>query len=104
MRAFVLAALLGYTAIFPAIAEAQSGSMYNQTITGTRLELSATGETRVTPDIAIINAGVITEAPDAATAMDQNAAKMVRVMAAIFIRNRSPLRRNIGILKTNRPS
>jgi uncharacterized protein len=83
MRAYVLAALLGYTAIFPAIAEAQSGSMYNQTITGTRLELSATGETRVTPDIAIINAGVITEAPDAATAMDQNAAKMVRVMAAL---------------------
>jgi uncharacterized protein len=83
MRAIILAALIGCAAIFPTMAEAQSGSMYNQTIAGTRLELTARGETRVTPDIAIINAGVVTDAPDAATAMAQNAAKMDRVMAAL---------------------
>ncbi len=83
MRAILVAALLGCVAILPTMAEAQAGSMYNQTITGTRLELSARGETRVTPDIAIINAGVVTDAPDAATAMAQNAAKMDRVMSAL---------------------
>ncbi len=70
-------------ALIPTMSEAQTGSMYNQTITGTRLELTARGETRVTPDIAIINAGVITEAPDAAGAMAQNASRMDRVMAAL---------------------
>lgn len=47
------------------------------------LNLSAYGETRVTPDMATINFGVMTEARTAAEAMSQNATKMSEVMAAI---------------------
>ncbi len=54
-----------------------------QTISGTRLELQARGESRVVPDIAIISAGVVTQAADAASAMRENAARMARVMAAL---------------------
>jgi uncharacterized protein len=54
-----------------------------QTITGTRLELQARGESRVIPDIAIISAGVVTQSVDAATAMRDNAARMSRVLAAL---------------------
>jgi uncharacterized protein YggE len=47
------------------------------------LNLSAYGETKVKPDMARINFGVVTEAPTAADAMSQNAQKMTQVMAAI---------------------
>lgn len=47
------------------------------------LNLSAYGETKVRPDMARINFGVVTEAPTAAEAMAQNATKMTQVMAAI---------------------
>lgn len=82
MKAQFLIGLAGLALAVPAVASAENAN-YNQTITGTRLELSARGETRVTPDVAIINAGVITDAPDAAAAMTENAAKMDRVMAAL---------------------
>jgi uncharacterized protein len=52
-------------------------------ITGTLLEISAQGETRRTPDLATISAGVVTQAPDAATAMRENAVRMERVIAAL---------------------
>lgn len=52
-------------------------------ITGTLLEISAQGETRRTPDLATISAGVVTQAADAATAMRENAARMDRVLAAL---------------------
>ncbi len=51
--------------------------------TGTRLELQARGEVRVTPDIAVISAGVVTQSADASTAMRENAARMTRVFAAL---------------------
>lgn len=50
---------------------------------GTRLELQARGEVRVTPDIAVVSAGVVTQAADASTAMRDNAARMSRVFAAL---------------------
>lgn len=50
---------------------------------GTRLELQTRGEVRVVPDLVVINAGVVTDAVDASTAMRDNAARMTRVMTAL---------------------
>ncbi|HEV2568431.1 SIMPL domain-containing protein [Sphingomonas sp.] len=62
---------------------AQTQALPVQTIAGTLLEVSAQGETRRTPDIATISAGVVTQAADAASAMRENAARMDRVIAAL---------------------
>ncbi len=69
-------------AALPASAEAQT-TMFNQTINGTRLELTARGEVNAVPDLATINAGVMTQAVDARTAMAQNATRMQGVIAAL---------------------
>jgi uncharacterized protein YggE len=47
------------------------------------LNLSASGEVRVEPDLATINFGVVTEAPTAAEAMRLNAERMTQVVAAL---------------------
>jgi uncharacterized protein len=52
-------------------------------IIGTRLDVSARGEVMRTPDIALINAGVVTQAANAATAMAENATRMARMVAAL---------------------
>ncbi len=52
-------------------------------ISGTRLEISATGEATRVPDVAIISAGVVTRATSARAALAQNAARMERVRAAL---------------------
>ena len=52
-------------------------------ISGTRLDVVATGEVNRVPDIAQINAGVVTQAPTATDAIRQNAARMERVRAAL---------------------
>lgn len=52
-------------------------------LSGTRLELVARGEVRRVPDIAVISAGVVTQAADANSAMRDNAARMARVIAAL---------------------
>lgn len=49
----------------------------------TTFQLSATGETKVAPDIATINLGVSTEAPTAAEALRANATRMTAVIAAL---------------------
>ncbi|MGB3721496.1 MAG: SIMPL domain-containing protein [Pacificimonas sp.] len=49
----------------------------------TLLSVSATGESKAAPDIAAISAGVVTNAPTAGEAMQQNAARMERVIAAL---------------------
>ena len=54
-----------------------------QPIGGTRLDVSATGEVTRVPDIAIISAGVVTRAQTASAAIQQNAARMERVRAAL---------------------
>jgi uncharacterized protein len=66
-----------------AVPLAQAQSTQTQTITGTRLELMARGDVKVTPDIAIVSAGVVTQAVDAGAAMRENAARMARIMAAL---------------------
>jgi hypothetical protein len=54
-----------------------------QSISGTRLDISATGEATRVPDVAVITAGVITRATTARSALEQNAAQMARVRAAL---------------------
>jgi hypothetical protein len=66
----------------PAATWAQNAA-YNQTIAGTRLDISATGEEKAVPDIAIVSAGVLTESPDPSTAMAMNAEKMKAAVAAL---------------------
>lgn len=63
----------------PSVALAQTPPM----LAGTRLDISARGEVTRVPDVAVISAGVVTNAPDAATAMQQNADRMSRVLAAL---------------------
>lgn len=62
---------------------AQTAPVPVQTVVGTVLEVSAQGESRRTPDIATISAGVVTQAQDAQGAMRENAARMDRVIAAL---------------------
>lgn len=52
-------------------------------VQGTVLDIVARGETRRVPDIANITAGVVSQAPDAATAIRDNAQRMARVLAAL---------------------
>ncbi|MGZ8283821.1 MAG: SIMPL domain-containing protein [Allosphingosinicella sp.] len=52
-------------------------------ISGTRLDVSVNGEVTRVPDIARINAGVVTQAPTATEAIRQNAARMQAVRAAL---------------------
>lgn len=80
MRAMVLALALG-SASLPAVAAAQTGPV--AAITGTRLDISATGEVSRVPDLAQISAGVVTKAVNASDALAQNAARIDRVRAAL---------------------
>ncbi len=80
---FLLASTALMLSALPTLAAAQVPIAATQTISGTRLDLSVRGESRAVPDIALINAGVTTQAVDAATAMRDNAARMSRVVAAL---------------------
>jgi uncharacterized protein YggE len=78
---FIAACLAAATALSTP-AHAQQASI-NQTIAGTRLDVTATGEVTRVPDLAIINAGVVTRASTARSALQQAANKMARVRAAL---------------------
>ena len=79
MRPYFLAALAALAMTPATMADAQTAPV----ISGTRLELSARGEVKRVPDVAVISTGVVTQAADAATAMRENAARMARVLAAL---------------------
>jgi uncharacterized protein len=64
-------------------AGAQTSTLPVQPISGTVLDVTAQGESRRTPDLATISAGVVTQAADAASAMRENGARMNRVIAAL---------------------
>jgi uncharacterized protein YggE len=81
MKSALLASLCLAAMALPAAAPAQVPVV--QTITGTRLDVSATGEVSRVPDIANISAGVVTRAASATAAISQNAARMERVRAAL---------------------
>ena len=55
----------------------------SHTISGTRLDIVATGEVTRVPDIARISTGVVTVAPTATAAIAQNARQMALVRAAL---------------------
>ena len=78
------AALLAATALAaPGGAAAQPTAIIQQPIAGTRLDVSATGEVTRVPDLAIINAGVVTRSSTATGAIAENAARMERVRTAL---------------------
>ena len=83
MRNSLLTALALAGAALPAAAMAQAVTTVAQPIAGTRLDVIATGEVSRVPDIAIISAGVTTLNRSAVAAIEQNAARMARVRAAL---------------------
>ncbi len=74
--------MAGALALAPAAGAAQLGGA-PIAIDGTRLDIVATGETRRTPDMAVIGAGVVTEAPTAGAAIADNNRRMAAVMRAL---------------------
>lgn len=78
----LLGALLIGAAVLPTAAEAQQSTI-NQTIAGTRVDISATGEVTRVPDVAIISAGVVTRSATATGAIQEAADRMSRVLAAL---------------------
>lgn len=76
-------ALLG-ASLIPAAAHAQTAPVVPVVpLAGTELDIVAQGESKRVPDIAMVTAGVVTQAPDAATALRDNAQRMDRVLAAL---------------------
>jgi hypothetical protein len=82
MKKLLLAALMFGAAAIPAGAEAQQASI-TQTIAGTRLDINATGEVTRVPDVAVISAGVVSRSTTATGALQDTAARMDRVLAAL---------------------
>ena len=82
MRPMLMASALALSALPLAAANAQA-PLQVQTIAGTRLDVVATGEVTRVPDIARVSTGVITTAPTATGALEQNAAQMRRVRDAL---------------------
>lgn len=80
MKMVLGSALAAAAMAAPSLAEAQTAQ---PVINGTRLDITARGDVRRVPDIAIISAGVVTNAADAASAMQDNANRMSRVLAAL---------------------
>ena len=82
MRKTLLTALALGAAALPAGAMAQAVATV-PVLSGTRLDISATGEVTRVPDLAIISAGVQTLQPTATAAIEENANRMERVRAAL---------------------
>jgi uncharacterized protein YggE len=82
-RRLTMAALTAL-ALAPAIPSAAAQEPEMARLTGTRLDITASGEVSRIPDIVRIAAGVHTQAPTAAEAMRQNQARMERVRAALI--------------------
>jgi len=82
MKKTILPLLAAAALIMPAAALAQT-AVQVQPISGTRLDISATGEVTRVPDVAIISTGVVTRAPTATGAIRQNATRMERVRSAL---------------------
>ena len=80
IRSLLLGSALALAAM-PACAAAQDVPV--QMVSGTRLEVVATGEVTRVPDLVRISAGVVTQAPTATAAIAQNGQQMVLVRAAL---------------------
>ena len=80
----VLFAALLAAAVIPAnSATAQVTTQVVPAISGTRLDISVTGEATRVPNLAVISAGVVTRAKTASGALQANSARMERVLAAL---------------------
>ena len=80
-KAFFAALMLSVCAAgTPALAQQAA---ITQTITGTRLDINATGEVTRVPDVAVISAGVSSRSPTATGALQDTADRMQRVLAAL---------------------
>lgn len=82
MIRLVLAASVAAVTVSALPAAAQT-DMRPVLIDGTLLDVSATGSITRVPDLAVIEAGVVTQAANAAQAMQQNNAQMAKVLAAL---------------------
>ena len=84
-RKLLAAGLLAASPLSAGTAQAQPSDAVVpvQAISGTRLDIVATGEVTRVPDIARISAGVVTQAPTASAALAQNAQRMQSVVAAL---------------------
>jgi uncharacterized protein YggE len=82
MSKLILPLLAAAVLAAPAAASAQAMAVV-QPLAGTRLDVSATGEVTRVPDVAVISTGVVTRASTATAAIQQNAARMERVRAAL---------------------
>ena len=76
MKNAILAALMLSAAVLPSAAAAQQ---ITQTIAGTRLDISATGEVTRVPDVAIISAGVVSRSATASAALDSGAVRALAI-------------------------
>lgn len=77
----VVALMLGAAAL-PSVAVAQQSTI-TQTIAGTRLDITASGEVTRVPDVAVISAGVVSRSSTASGALQDAANRMSRVVAAL---------------------
>ncbi len=84
MRAAVLGvALTTATAAVPGMAQAPGATAADTMFRATTFNLSASGETRIAPDMASSSLGVMTEGKTAAEALAANATRMTAVMASL---------------------
>jgi uncharacterized protein len=81
MKRLTIAALLACAV--PLVPAAAQTAPAGQAVSGVRLDVAATGEVTRVPDLVRINAGVVTQSPNASEAIRQNAARMTQVRAAL---------------------
>lgn len=82
MRSALVAALaLGAVAISSTAAAQQAG--ITQSISGTRLDVTATGDVMRVPDVAVISAGVVARSANAVGALQETANRMSQVLGAL---------------------
>src|SRR6476659_6767030 len=82
MKNILVEALLVGAATLPTAASAQQSTI-TQTIAGTRLDLTATGDVTRVPDVAVISAGVVARAATASAALQDTANRMERMVAVL---------------------
>ena len=81
-KTLLTALLLGAATLTATGAQAQQATI-SQAITGTRLDITATGSVTRVPDIAVISAGVVTRSATAGGAIRDAAARMARVRSEL---------------------
>jgi uncharacterized protein YggE len=83
MIRFALLATATGLALTGVSASAQEARPVMMPLDGTMLEVAADGTSTRTPDLAVIQAGVVTQAATAGDAMRQNSARMTTVLGAL---------------------